>query len=245
MQMPLAGGTPITLAVGYSTLASELTSANSIAVNSANVYFVHSGTEASCGTCNSFENGALLSVPIGGGTVTTLASGQYAPVGVVVDSTNVYWTNSNNLGSMGSVMQVPKSGGTPVILASGQEGPWAIAVDATSVYWTSYESVGSALYKVPIGGGTIVPLMPLSLTQALFAGVAIDGTNAYVTNMGTPCFFSDNAACGDVSGALLEVPLAGGPITILGTSMPSPSSIAVNATNIFWTNPAAVFTMPK
>ena len=39
-----------------------------------------------------------------GGTPVALASGQNLPLGIAVDGTSVYWTNSNG----GSVMKVAK-----------------------------------------------------------------------------------------------------------------------------------------
>ena len=73
-----------------------------------------------------------MKVPLGGGSPTTLASGQRIPTASPSDATSVYWTNGD-----GTVMKVPLGGGSPTTLASGQSDPAGIAVDATSVYWTN------------------------------------------------------------------------------------------------------------
>ena len=43
-----------------------------------------------------------MKMPIGGGTPTTLASGQNAPRYITVDATSVYWTNYSG----GTVMKL-------------------------------------------------------------------------------------------------------------------------------------------
>jgi hypothetical protein len=70
-----------------------------------------------------------MSVPIGGGSVVTLAPEQDSLGGIAVDEADVYWTNGD------SVMRIPVDGGVATTLACGQNSPAAVAVDATSVYW--------------------------------------------------------------------------------------------------------------
>jgi hypothetical protein len=83
---------------------------------------------------NSVSNGTVLSVPVGGGATTTVASHQSYPRGLAVDASGIYWTNPGS----GTVMMAPLAGGAPVTIAYGQATPFAIATDATTLYWVNY-----------------------------------------------------------------------------------------------------------
>jgi hypothetical protein len=74
MKVPLAGGTPTTLASGQMMPLD-------LAVDATSVYWTDS------------TGGTVMKVPLAGGTPTTLASGQSSPDYIAVDGTSVYWTN--------------------------------------------------------------------------------------------------------------------------------------------------------
>jgi hypothetical protein len=82
LQLPLAGGTPTTLATGLHMV-------DGIAVDAANVYWAD-------------NSGSVLRVPIGGGAVTTLATKQVLCGDIAVDATHVYFT------TVSAVLKAPK-----------------------------------------------------------------------------------------------------------------------------------------
>jgi len=75
-------------------------------------------------------------VPIGGGTVTIIASEQGALGGLTLDSTTLYWAVSGGGNGNGAVYACPLGGNEIKTLASGLDNPFDLATDATSLYWT-------------------------------------------------------------------------------------------------------------
>ncbi|MCW6160501.1 MAG: hypothetical protein LVQ95_05460 [Candidatus Micrarchaeales archaeon] len=54
-------------------------------------------------------------MPVGGGSVTVLVSGQIDPFSLAVDNANVYWTEYN--GYTGGISSVPIAGGSVALFA--------------------------------------------------------------------------------------------------------------------------------
>ncbi len=122
------------------------------------------------------ENGytrVLRKMPLGGGTVTTLATGLTSGNDIVLDASNIYWTESGDVGSgpvagSGVLRKVPKNGGTVTTLASGLNAPYGITLDFASGYvfwvetgtWTNgiYNANSGSIKKISTSGGTITTL---------------------------------------------------------------------------------------
>jgi sugar lactone lactonase YvrE len=192
-------------------LANNQGNAASTQIDSANVYWVQEAT------------GAVMKVPINGGTPQTIAVGGGGVSFITIDGASVYFANQYN----GEVMKAPLDGdgGQTVTLSSVGTGasPAGVAVDAVNLYWTNLN--GGTIDAVPIGGGSTTTLasgitFPLLLT--------LDSQNVYVT-------------CGD--GTILSIPKAGGDggignVIVSGQGGDGISGIAVDSQHVYWSNNA-------
>ena len=198
-----------------------------IAVHAGNVHWVDS-------------SGTVMSVPAGGGTPATLASGQNGPSSIAVDDRNVYWTNAGDLDCSsqssvcgpnpdGSIVSVPIGGGAPKTLASGLCGPHSIAIDGSNVYFA--DGGDGLVAKVAKTGGSPVVI---ANSQPLVGSVAVDATSVYWTATDTQ----------GLHGSLLRAPIAGGASTVVASGWPpllegsgcgdSVQSLATDGVRVYW-----------
>jgi hypothetical protein len=207
-----SGATPVNLASGVNS--------NFIATDSVNVYW------------SDYFDGKVMTVSATstGTTPSTLTSSQSGAYGIAVDTSYVYWANSN----VGTVMRMAKTGGSPIQLASGQNYPQHIAVDASSVYWTTNGDSNVAngtVMKLVVGTNA---LSALATGQASPYAIALDASNVY---------WSNNSG---TSGSVLKVSKDGsaGPTT-LASGQNAPLSVAVDDTSVYWSTYSSSGTVMK
>ena len=149
------------------------------------------------------NSGAVKRVPIGGGSVDTIAANQGTPRGLVLDiddsgnATNVFWVNLSG----GTVMRasVGATPGAPEVVASGQSGPFGIAIGKDGLlYWTNR------------GAGTVVRV-PKTISNGTPETVAEQLTNPSALSLvDDTLYWVNGSIAGQKTGALVRFKLTPG-----------------------------------
>jgi hypothetical protein len=103
----------------------------SIALTPADVWFSTGDVKSS--------NGALLHVPIGGGTPVTVSSGDTTPIELHIAGSTVYYIASGD--EIDTITSVPLAGGTPTSLQTADFFSEALAIDDCSIYFPGNEGI--------------------------------------------------------------------------------------------------------
>jgi hypothetical protein len=177
---------------------------------------------------------SLLSVPLGGGTVATLASSTDAWGPIVLDATTVYgrsWSNDpSGQTADGTVFLVPLGGGAATPIAFGLadsanlRSTRGLAID--SGVGLAFFGMGGFLVELALPGGGGAPLASgLNSVNA----VAVGGGNVFWTDCGS-CTRSTS------DGSVMKVVETGGTPTPLATAQGTPADLVIDAANVYWTN---------
>jgi hypothetical protein len=240
-RVPLNGGPPVTLATSDRRVVALAADANNLYWEEAMLEPVSPG--CNCGsTVHSIPkaggqkvlivDGLLNSPPVnpGGGYI----QGSWYPAGgiAVTSSALIFAVNGYR------VMSVALGGGPLMTLAnvttSSGESLTAIrniSVAGASVYW--FDSTNGTVDTVPLTGGVVstlvggIALPPANGPMAL----AVNSTSAYWTEAGAyrGCCLQAGA------GTLKQVPLVGGVPTVVASGLDAPTAVAVDDTDIVWT----------
>jgi predicted ribosomally synthesized peptide with SipW-like signal peptide len=171
-----------------------------------------------------------MKMPIGGGMPEVVVAGpSINPLfpNLALNAFGVYWTTDvyhtvGGIPPMGywlfALWKAPLSGGSPVTLATNQgSAAVGLTADATNVYWSTSDAQG--VETVPSAGGT---------ATTTIAGVM----NAYgLTAAGGYIFWGN--------GAVYQAPI-GGSSTALATISSIITGLAVDGTNVYWSDGSTV-----
>ena len=166
-------------------------------------------------TSSQNQTGKVLKVPFAGGQVTTLATNQPNPGGLVLDQGNLFWSNVYCCSS--TIMKVSASGnGSATPIASGQAGPQGLTLYDGAVYWPNHV-VGGTLMMAATSGGNATPIVS-NLDRP--AGVAVDSTHVYWIE--------------DVAGIIRKAPRAGGASTLVASGQTAPNLLLASGKDLYW-----------
>jgi hypothetical protein len=189
---------------------------------------------------------------------TAIATGQANPIGIVVDTSNVYWVDDV---PEGSVMTVAASGATkPVSLVSGVDKPFSFVLAPPLIYLTC-DNDTTAISTLPLGGGSLsVITQGTDVSQRWITKLGDDvywtnvvddgiwmyaveagdaGPNEPITGLSGPSQIAADVSgiyWVDQSGAnVMKATLAGTDVTLLATSGAGPTYLAIDDKNVYWT----------
>ena len=175
-----AGGTPVLLAK-VETAEQEWPAV--LAMDATDAYVITtgatSGDERMDTTSSNYHGGALLKIPKNGGSVSVLASGVHVPTGLVMDDTNLYFTEfgtyrtdfsgpgtETRYNDDGAIKKIAKSGGEVVTLAAHLDSPTQPRLVGGEIVWQSSGhftpeghtwTKGTGSMRLPIGGAAVSP----------------------------------------------------------------------------------------
>jgi hypothetical protein len=199
MTAPLSGGTPTTLYAIPPTFQGQV---GGIDIDATNLYW----------TTGPPVYGVLM-MPLGGGSVSTIATTMDVPVEVRAFGSRAFFTTYYS----GDVIAVPIAGGPATALYSnGSQAPQTdVAPSASDVYF----SVQGELFSVPTGGGSVSTIVGLNGGDPWH--LVVDSANVYWADYG--------------SWTIMQAPLSGGPAITLASTTQPPGYIAVDTGAVYFT----------
>jgi hypothetical protein len=165
----------------------------------------------------------VAKTPIGGGTATTLFTGQGAVSngGLAVYGGYLYASAS------GAILKCAVGGcnNQPTTLAPVPFGPTSVAVDSQNIYWPDYYArANGVIFACALGGCGNNP-STFASGQAFPTSIASDSKNVFWTNGGI----------GTDGGSVMTCPVSGcAPPTPVASGQSVPSSLAIDANSVYW-----------
>jgi hypothetical protein len=234
VEVPLAGGPPITLVPGDQEPVTSLTAdATSLYFTTGRYVDVDPTGISSLGRkgprAGHFEGVVLRLRKDVGAKPEEIASGRFKPDDVAVDAANVYWINSNRDATL--VRQAMGQVDAQAVVAHGNFLPGSLVVGGGFAYWIDTDA-GPGVMRVATQGGEprriAVPVPSRSGDANGQAShpvhLAADDTGVYLTDAGPM----------EGQGSVLRVATESGAVTVLADHLNNPRSVVVRAGWVYW-----------
>jgi hypothetical protein len=164
----------------------------------------------------SAANGSIVSLPLLGGTPSTIASGQWTPQGIAADDTYVFWADT----ATSQLVRSTLSGSSSTTLSTGANTlPTPVAVGGGKVYWG--DDVASGMGAIDSSPESSLTIDPVQSGQATPWAFARDATYLYWVDYVNP-------------GAVWQFTLNGGAKQQLASNEDMPIRIVSDAASAFW-----------
>jgi hypothetical protein len=124
--------------------------------------------------------GALSSMPVSGGTITTVVPAPVSGGYLFVDDVNVYYP-----GASGGIARAPKGGGgTPTLVNESGASTGPVTVLGGSAYWVEGGgSIGreNAVKSAPLQGGSVSTIAALNAVPPANGGIGVTATTVFLS----------------------------------------------------------------
>lgn len=183
------------------------------------------------------HDGALFSVPATGGNTTELASGFWAPTGLVVskDGSKIYVADAGlgspaKVGEVGGIYVVPSSGGSKTLI-TGTAGYRPKSLDvvmetAEQLYFTGVDPTSGApgVFRIPAAGGSVTTVFTPGAGEEFFK----DPGGIAVTASGTIYVSETVGGAGGNESAIIQIKSGKATEFAMGIKVGYPAGLALS-----------------
>ena len=179
------------------------------------------------------SNGSIIRVPIGGGAVEPLVTGELYPHELALSNGQMFWAT---LGThAGHLIQAAVTGAGRKEIATGvMTGIFSLNADANNVYYTTYLN---ELFSLPAGGGTPIQLSGGPFDSSI-VDVQLSGNQLYWTNNGVSLFETVKPQTAQILSADTSGAFSGALVTQLNYPQ---FEIAVDSNYVFWSDATNIY----